>query len=136
MVSRFPIDTSNAKKLTASRVDPNAIPPEELRARYVSAGFANFARTAQEDWYCLLREVQGAAALPHILKGTLSHPTDDTAFESNALFCEWVYYVDWNERKMVVSGMDVEKREKAFADLSEEWMLALEDKEPEGGRCA
>jgi len=71
-----------------------------------------------------LRNVQGADALPHILDGTLSHLTDNTSFEEDELFCEWAYFIDWEQKIFTVKGR-IGIAEKSFDQLSEEWMLFL-----------
>ena len=50
-----------------------------------------------KDWYCLLREVQGAVALEKIYEGTLSHMIDSTNFIKDSLFCEWAYIINLDE---------------------------------------
>ena len=102
--------------------------PQDLQDRYIAAGFCNLgvARKSAEDWYCLLHKVQGAAALPYVLDGTLGHLLDDTSFEDDTLFCEWFYYVDWEAKELTVGGGERESVNVGFADLTEEWMLNLE----------
>ena len=109
------------------------MPPEELQARYLAAGFANLsvARKTAQDWYCLLHRMQGAAALPHILDGSLGHQVDRTEFENDTAFCEWAYFVDWEERELIVSHGGLEEV-KDFAGLTEDWMLHIFQDEGDG----
>jgi hypothetical protein len=102
-------------------------PVEELQIRYSVAGFADLGVSHQSsnDWYCLLRNVQGADALPYILDGTLSHLTDNTDFEEDELSCEWAYFIDWEQKILTVKGR-IGVAEKSFDQLSEEWMLFLQ----------
>lgn len=65
--------------------------------------------------------MQGVAALPHILDGTLTHVVDSTEFEKDRLFCEWSYFIDWEERMVHVRGGE-SKGSVAFGDVSVEWM--------------
>ena len=46
--------------------------------------------------------MQGAAALPHILDGTLTQLVDAADFEADTLFCEWTYFVDWEAKTVRV----------------------------------
>ena len=114
-------------------MEPKSKAPEDLQKRYSEAGFANLDVSYQslDDWYCLLHKLQGAEALPRILDGTLGHLSDDTAFERDTLFCEWVYWIDWEETTLTVSGR-CNPVSTSFSDLTEEWMLSCEgNQEPE-----
>lgn len=110
-----------------NRVDESSQPSEELQQRYTDAGFLNLEVNVKssEDWYCLLHKTQGAAALPRILDGSLSHMIDSTRFEEDKLFCEWVYWIDWDCKTLTVSN-GCEPAEKSFAELTEDWMESLE----------
>jgi len=54
----------------------------ELQARYQQLGYADLNVSGQslEDWYCLLRQTQGAVALPAIQKGELKHMIESRRF--------------------------------------------------------
>lgn len=74
----------------------------------------------------LLYKTSGAAALPHIFDGTLEHMIDNTDFEDDTLFCEWVYWLDFNNRTIAVSASGVLLEEGAhFDDISLEWMETM-----------
>ena len=111
-----------------TRIDERVPPSEELQTRYSAAGFADLGVSSQSsnDWYCLLRNVQGADALPYILDGTLSHLTDNVDFEEDELFCEWAYFIDREQKVLTVKGR-TGVAEKSFDQLSEEWMLSLQE---------
>lgn len=102
---------------------------EDVQARYTAFGFADTGVGTQRasDWYCLLRNVQGAAALPHILDGTLTHLVDSTDFEQDTLFCEWSYFIDWEAREVQIVGGGREGT-VGFAGLSPQWMNGFEQK--------
>src|ERR1700753_1596714 len=112
-----------------SRVKERTPPPQELQERYIAAGFSDLGVSQQRpgDWYCLLRKVQGAAALPRILDGSLKHLVDGTRFERDAVFCEWVYYIDWEKKEIqVISPINGGQEAKtAFANLTVSWMTSL-----------
>ena len=122
------------QSLPKSRIDEQSDhPSEEVQERYTAAGFLDLdvANHRPNDWYCLLRNVQGAAALPHILDGTLSHQVDSTNFEQDGLFCEWTYYIDWEARELSVRWSGHEQQ-TTFENLSEQWMLVLDAGQDEG----
>lgn len=93
------------RRLMASRVrditwvDEKVQAPPEQQTQYSALGFSDEAVAGQtlSDWYCLLRNVQGAAALPAIENGTLKHMIDSTDFAKDSLFCEWAYFVDFEQ---------------------------------------
>ena len=62
-------------------------------------GFSNIGvgSGSVEDWYCLLRETQGAVSLEKIYEGTLSHMIDSVNFIKDSLFCEWAYIINLDE---------------------------------------
>jgi len=47
-----------------------------------------------EDWYCLLRGMQGIDGMRAILRGKAKHLIDSSDFPLDSLFCEWAYVVD------------------------------------------
>ena len=91
------------------------------------------ASQSPTDWYCLLNRVQGAAALPRILDGTLRLASDDTEFQDDRTFCEWTYFIDWEAKEIFVRGSGDEVK-VSFEEVSEEWMLRLQhlDRDDEG----
>lgn len=97
--------------------------PKEVQDRYTAFGFADLGVDVQNagDWHCLLRNVQGVVALPHILDGTLTHLVDSTEFEEDDLSCEWSYFVDWEGRLVHVKGGGREGS-VGFKEVSVEWM--------------
>jgi hypothetical protein len=63
-------------------VDSESKPSPELQERYRKLGFADTTVSNQtlEEWYCLLRKTQGAAALPAIQSGVLKHMEESSKF--------------------------------------------------------
>jgi hypothetical protein len=59
-------------------VKEETTPTPELQKYYSELGFADLEVDTRslDNWYCLLRKVQGAAALPEILNGKLKHMID------------------------------------------------------------
>jgi hypothetical protein len=83
-------------------IDENTKPSLEVQEKYKAAGFCNLnvSNQSSEDWYCLLRELQGGAYLPAIMSGALEHMVDGSNFVSDSLFCEYAYVIDLD--KMVI----------------------------------
>ena len=124
-------------ELMKSRVEERTTAPRELQQRYIAAGFANLGVSEQRpgDWYCLIHKMQGVAGLPHILDGSLKHLVDSTEFENDTLFCEGIYYVDWEKKELkVISPINGGTEAMTdLANLSVEWMRSLEQALTEDG---
>jgi hypothetical protein len=71
-------------------------PSLEVQQRYTKAGlWSGHVSTGQTtEWYALLRQAQGADALPLILSGTLGHVLEYIDFIESSLFCEYAYILD------------------------------------------
>ncbi|KAI0085020.1 hypothetical protein BDY19DRAFT_997092 [Irpex rosettiformis] len=84
-----------------SHDDP--VPPETIE-EYKAAGYHPRRSTSDEEeeivnWDMLLGGVQGTKMFQPILEGKLRHMLDSTEFAADSLFCEWAYWVDFeNER--------------------------------------
>ncbi|CZR52244.1 uncharacterized protein PAC_02121 [Phialocephala subalpina] len=110
-------------------VDESSKPSPELQEKYTTLGFCDTGvnRQSPDDWYCLLRNVQGAKALPEILNGNLKHMIQSGLSESES--DEYLKKMQkkgrWGEE--VPDSGDEEEEEEP--DLSS----GLEDKEKSGG---
>jgi len=73
-------------------VSEQSTPSPEAIERYTP--FADTAVGGQriDDWYCLLRNVQGE--ITPFIDGTVDHMIDSTDFLRDSLFCEWAYIVN------------------------------------------
>jgi hypothetical protein len=73
-------------------------PTEEEQRRYQDAGYCNLGVSNQSpsDWYCLLRNLQGAAWIREVYKGSLGHILDGSDFPKDSLFCEYVYAINFD----------------------------------------
>ncbi|WWC92148.1 uncharacterized protein L201_007102 [Kwoniella dendrophila CBS 6074] len=79
------------------------------------------------NWYSLLRGIQGASCLPYILDGTLKHLIDGTDFEEDGLFCEWSYWINFEDEFFVMN--DGEERKWNFNELDKGfWGKLVDDK--------
>ena len=85
ILSLTPEDFSTMARLVAeiTWVEWRSKPSPELQERYQKSGFAdlNVSKQSPEDWYCLLRKTQGAAALPAIRSGELKHMEEYRRFQ-------------------------------------------------------
>ena len=84
ILSLTPEDYATMAALVAdiTWVDSKSAPSPELQERYQKLGFTDLKVSFQnpEDWYCLLRKTQGAAALPAIRSGELKHMVKSCRF--------------------------------------------------------
>ena len=71
-------------------------PSEEVQKKYKENGFysSNVSTGSSEEWYCLLRELQGAKYIRAIMAGKIEHMVDGTNFIQFSLSCEYAYVVD------------------------------------------
>jgi hypothetical protein len=62
-------------------------------------GYADLSVSNQtyEDWYCLLRNIQGVPSLTEILKGKLKHGFFANDFIKDSLFCEYAYVINLDD---------------------------------------
>ncbi len=83
-------------------VDESKKPSATVIKKYVAKGFFNdkVSVGSVEDWYCLLRELQGAQYIPQIFNGVVEHMCNGTNFVYDSLFCEYAYVIDLD--KMVL----------------------------------
>lgn len=76
-------------------------PSKELQERYKKYSNLNVSERSLEDWYCLLRELQGTKYIEEICAGNVEHMNDGGAdFVKDSLFCEYAYLIDLD--KMVL----------------------------------
>jgi hypothetical protein len=66
-------------------------PTPELIKRYSKFGDVNVSKHTFEDWYCLLRKIQGDL-FPY--NNDLRHMIDFHDFLHDSLFCEWAYIIN------------------------------------------
>ncbi|KAH7410807.1 hypothetical protein BKA64DRAFT_661851 [Cadophora sp. MPI-SDFR-AT-0126] len=96
------IKTMAARVAEITWVSRTSPPTKEQQEYYESLDFSNLRVSEQrlDDWYCLLHKVQGAAALPQILNGKLKHLEESVDFLQDGLFCEWAYFIDFENEKL------------------------------------
>jgi hypothetical protein len=78
----------------------NTKPSAAEQERYKHLARTDVGNQRLDDWYCLLRNVQGAQCLPLILSGVLKHMSDDTSFAKDSLFCEWAYFINLDDNTL------------------------------------
>lgn len=115
MLTRHGIKKMKKWALALKMVD-NETPPTAKQINTLE-GFANLQVGSQtdEDWYCLLRELQGN------LTDTLvvGYMIDGSNFAKDSLFCEWGYLVNLDDQILeVYRGFQKSPHEKGrFAEL-------------------
>ncbi|KAJ3507441.1 hypothetical protein NLJ89_g6303 [Agrocybe chaxingu] len=119
-------------------VDEASTPSPELQRKYSELGFSNpqVSNQSLEEWYCLLDKMQGAAALPAIQNGDLEHLVESIDFIEDTLFCEWAYFIDFENRKFETWAYGEKLDEVAFQVLVEKgqeyWKtLNSDDEDPD-----
>lgn len=93
MLSRWGLKKMKKQALALRLVDETTTPtPEQIKTLH---GFANLnvGEQTDDDWYCLLRELQGN------LTDTLvtGYMIDGENFAKDSLFCEWGYLVNFDD---------------------------------------
>lgn len=74
----------------------------EEQKRYIKAGYYDdsVSKSSPEEWYCLLRKLQGMGYLPAVLEGKCQHWIDSANFLEDSLFCEYAYIIDLDEEDL------------------------------------
>ena len=77
-------------------IDPNVKPTKEEQEKYIEAGFYNsgVSKCSPDDWYCLLRDLQGISFLKEVISGRCGHLKNSDIFLKDSLFCEYAYIID------------------------------------------
>ena len=115
------------------RIDEEGEPSDDLRARYIAAGFiGRFDNPEPRFWCDLLSGFKAGPHLPHVLDGTLQHQVDTTDLREVPIERPWISYVDWEITKLHVVHADGEEVE-GFASPSVEWTNELGDRTNWGG---
>ena len=71
-------------------------PSEDIQKEYIDSGFSNLQVSEQsaDDWYCLLRNLQGADMFKAIYEGRVHHMLGANGFILDSLFCEYAYIIN------------------------------------------
>ena len=88
----------NSKKLKLVSEDKK--PSKLLQEKYKKFANEGVGSGSVEDWYCLLRELQGAAYITAIMSGEAEHMLDGTNFVKDSLFCEYAYIINLDKMKL------------------------------------
>ena len=79
----------------------DSVPTESQIKECQKAGYVNFSVSSQsnDDWYCLLRNLQGnfAEYQKCIDKGSKVYMTDGIDFIKDSLFCEYAYIINLDD---------------------------------------
>lgn len=102
-------DSVKAAAKTIRTVDPDSKPTAKDIKKYGHKMNLDVGEQSPEDWYCLLRDLQGD------LDGCLGLGvmSDDGGFILESLFCEWGYIVNLDSMKLeVYRGFQSEKHNR------------------------
>lgn len=78
-------------------VERSSTPSRELIRKYRKYADLSVSRQKYEDWYCLLRKVQGDLFAFHT---GLRHMPDNREFLADSLFCEWAYILNLDSERL------------------------------------
>lgn len=81
-------------------VNEDVKPSKAIQKKYNKFFNKNVSTGLSEEWYALLRELQGAKYIPAIMTGEAKHMLDGTEFIKSSLHCEYAYVIDLD--KMVL----------------------------------
>ena len=75
-------------------VDQRSNPTDEQKENCIKNGFVNLnvSNQSENDWYCLLRNLQGE--LEKLYKCEFPYMIDDSDFIKDSLFCEYAYIIN------------------------------------------
>ena len=108
-------------------VDENSKPTNEQIGVCVKANTVDLsvANRSYEDWYCLLRKMQGD--LQAYIDKVVPYMLNGNDFINDSLFCEWAYIInlDTNKFEVYTSGTHFES-EFDLLDLNEDDIIDLE----------
>ncbi len=93
------------KRMTALQPVTNDVPPTaEQQNLYSTLGYADLRVSNQttEDWYCLLRKLQGSEWIEAAYNNKLFHILDGSDFPKDSLFCEYVYAINFDTQKLEI----------------------------------
>ena len=111
-------------------VDPRAHPPKELQEKFQELGFSKASDEQRDkEWYWVLRNVQGGAALPEIFQGNLEYLTKGKF--ADGYFPDFSYYIDFQEMTLETWMKDKVMHKATFPELAEakeSYMEGLEKK--------
>lgn len=81
-------------------VDEDKKPTQKQIEKYHTHFDAKVSSGSTDEWYCLLRELQGNIS-PY-LNGSVKHMIESSLFMLNSLFCEWAYVINFDTGKFEV----------------------------------
>jgi len=95
-LSKMNIDEVRGAVGNIEIIDSNIAPSKALQEKYSALGFSDtsVSRGTLEDWYCLLRNVQGSEGLRQMVNGVLQHIEASNDFPKDSLFCEYAYIIN------------------------------------------
>ncbi|KAJ3506975.1 hypothetical protein NLJ89_g6562 [Agrocybe chaxingu] len=102
-------------------VDEKSTPSPELQRKYSEMGFCETEEGFKDptNWFCLLYKLQGGAALPAIQSGNLEHLVESVDFLKDGIFCEWAYFIDFENQILETWTCGQHVADVSFQDLTE-----------------
>lgn len=85
-------------------VEEDDKPSGPAKTYYKNIGLYNggFSDRNEDDWYCLLREAQGAELFSLVADSKLKHFIESKDFLKDSLFCEWGWVLNFDTRSLEV----------------------------------
>lgn len=78
----------------------------------------------------LRSELEGVTSLKAIFRGCYERVVDEAQFANHRNFCEWVYWIDWDQERLEVCGPDhtgAISLDLAFGECDESRMMQLNE---------
>lgn len=105
-------------------------PTVEEQNMYKKFADTNVSTGKLNDWYVLMRNLQGADIVPHILSGEVKHMVDAENFLKDTLFCEWAYIINLDSNMIEIYGGRSNSMLESFPlnDIPKNWIQMVTDK--------
>ncbi len=112
-------------------IDSNIAPTQEQKDTCVKANVVdlNVSNRSLDDWYCLLRKLQGN--LSSYINKVVPYMENGNDFIDDTLFCEWAYIInlDTNKFEVIYGWNNRRKAEFDLLDLNLDEILDLEEED-------
>lgn len=97
LVNSKTLNSFKDKFLAVEWVTQDTPPTPELQEKYAKFADKSVSTKSLEEWYCLLRHLQGIGALKAINNDELSHVLDQSDFIEDSLYCENAYVFNFDK---------------------------------------
>jgi len=96
------LENLKAKVKSLEMVEEGSKPTKAQIQQYKDSLDLSVGEQNSEDWYCLLRGLQGVKGLEAVAEGKCLHLTNSENFPEESLFCEWAYVMDLDRQVVEV----------------------------------